>query len=153
MAQIQKIRYNHDALIDLMIANPELTQKEMAVKLGRSTGWLTQVISSDMFKARLAERRAEIVDPVLTASVEERLDALASRSAQILLDRLDVTPDTETALRALEISTKARGYGARDKGAVTQNNFVVVVPQKAEDSSSWADRHTITIPQEISHGP
>ena len=147
--KVPRLNYTHDALIDTIIARPTATHKELAEVFGYSSAWVHKVVNTDLFRARLAARKAEIVDPVLVASVEEQLDALASRSISILLDRLDLVPSVDLATKALEITTRARAYGARDSKAPIQNNFVVVVPEKAGNSASWADKHTVVSTQGV----
>jgi len=143
MAEIAKVRYRHDALIDAIIADPSARQRELARLFGYTEGWLSQVMSSDSFKVRLAARRAELIDPVLVASVEERLEGLAKQSIGVLVEKLDAAPSGELAIKALEISTRALGYGARDKGNVNiQNNYVVALPQKAANVQEWARDHS-----------
>ena len=112
---IAKVRYSHDAMIDMIIANPWISQGELAIKFGYTPGWVSQVLASDAFQHRLAERKAEIVDPAIKASFEERLRGLAFRSAQILQEKLDKPasgiPDN-LAIKTLELAAKALGYGA-----------------------------------------
>lgn len=135
---IAKVNYTHDAAIDLIIAHPQANQGEIARMLGYTEGWLSRVIGSDAFRARLAERKSELVDPTLTLSVEERLNSLAMKSLDVVLDNLTTTKNVQTALKAMEISTKALGYGARAQNVAVQQNFVVALPAKAESAESWA---------------
>jgi hypothetical protein len=113
---IRKISFTHDALIDMIIARPELSQGAIAAHFGYTQSWLSQIMSSDSFKKRLAERRDALVDPILRLEVEERFKAVVERSMTILMEKLSVpasqVPD-QLALRALEIGSRAAGYGAR----------------------------------------
>lgn len=120
---IGKIRYTHDAMIDLIIAQPAISQNQLAAHFGYTASWVSQIIASDAFQARLAERRDEIVDPAIRASVEEQFKGLVLRSLDILREKL-ANPATaisdNLALRALELSSRALGYGARDNNPVIQ---------------------------------
>lgn len=113
---IQKVSYTHDAMIDLMIATPGISQNELAARFGYSPSWISQVISSDAFQARLAERSSEIIDPALKATVEDRFKGVMMRSLDILQQKLDRPagdiPDN-LALRTFEIASRAAGYGLR----------------------------------------
>jgi hypothetical protein len=113
---IQKVSYTHDAMIDLIIANPAVSQNALAAHFGYSASWVSQVIASDAFQARLAERTKDLVDPTIRATVEDRFKALVLRSLDILREKLDnpshTVPDN-LALRTLELSSRALGYGAR----------------------------------------
>lgn len=111
---IQKVRYSHDAMIDRIVANPWVMQKELAAVFGYTEGWVSQVIASDAFQSRLAERKEEIVDPVMRATLEEQFKGLVARSLEILRQKLDrpasQVPD-KLALRAVELGAKALGMG------------------------------------------
>jgi hypothetical protein len=110
---IAKVSYTHDAVIDLVIANPGLSQGTLAAHFGYTQGWLSQVMGSDAFQARLALRRGEIVDPVLFATVEEKIRGLALQSLTVLQKKLEQPQVADgTALKAFELSSRALGYGA-----------------------------------------
>jgi len=139
---VTRIKYTHDAMIELVIANPSISQNEIAKHFGYSVPWVSRVFCSDAFQARLAERKTELVDPTVVASVNERMQALAMQSLDILQNKLAATQNPDMAMKALEISTKAMGYGARQQNINTQNNFVVHLPNKIEDPHAWANAHS-----------
>lgn len=137
---IAKVRYSHDAMIDMIVANPWISQGDLARNFGYTEGWVSQVIASDVFQGRLAARKEELVDPLLRATIEERFKGLVARSLDILQKKLDKPVgeiSDELALKALEIASKAAGYGAK-AGATINNNFVVAVPPKAASTDDWA---------------
>lgn len=138
---IARVKYTHDAMIDLIIANPALTQNELAKNFGYTVPWVSRIMNSDAFQARLAERKSELVDPSLVASIDEKLRALASKSLDVVLEKLTVTQSAEMGLKALEISSKALGYGARQQNLNVQQNFVVALPPKAASAADWAAAH------------
>ena len=139
---IARVSYTHDAMIDLVIACPGSSQGEIAKHFGFTQAWVSRVINSDAFQARLAERKTEIVDPTLTATLEERLKALASRSVDVVMGKLENSMDGNFALKALEVTSKSLGFGAREKNLAVQNNFVVALPQKHGSSAEWVSAHT-----------
>lgn len=114
---VAKVRYTHDAMIDAIISQPTISQNELAHVFGYTPGWVSQIIASDAFQSRLAERTSELVDPTIRATVEDRFKALVLRSLDILRDKLDrpssSIPDN-LAIRSLELGTRALGYGAKD---------------------------------------
>jgi len=114
---ITKVRYTHDSMIDYIIGNPCVSQNELAAHYGYTAGWVSQIIASDAFQARLAERSGELVDPTIRATVEDRFKGIVLRSLEILREKLDKpahqVPDN-LALRSVELSSRALGYGARD---------------------------------------
>ena len=139
---IARVKYSHDAMIDLLIANPAISQNEIAANFGYTVPWVSRIMNSDAFQARLALRKEELLDPVIVASIEEKFRALASKSLDVVLDKLSVTNSAELGLKALEISAKALGYGARQQNLNVQMNFVVALPAKAADAGSWASAHS-----------
>lgn len=112
--QITKIRYSHDAMIDILVANPGISQNALAAHFGRTASWISLLMATDLFRARLAQRRAELVDPAIQASIDDRLEALVVRSQEVLLEKLskptEAIPDN-LALRVLELGGKMKGLG------------------------------------------
>lgn len=111
---IAKLRYSHDAMIDMIVADPHVSQNQLAAAFGYSPSWVSTVMATDMFKAALAKRRDEIVDPVVKATLEERFRAMVTRSLEVLQEKLSqptvAVPDN-LALRAAELGAKALGLG------------------------------------------
>lgn len=135
----------HDAIIDAIIAQPTVTPLALSVQFGYSVEWMRILMRTDAFRERLATRKEEIVDPILSASVEERLSALADLSIQRLLEKLGTNPSDNLALKAAEISTKALGYGARTP-QVAVSNYIAVVPQQSATSEDWERTYTPPAP-------
>ena len=78
-----KLRYTHEAVIDMIIAEPGVSQGKLAAMFGYTQGWLSTVMGSDAFKAKLAERRGELVDPVLKLSLDERFRGMVEKSLEV----------------------------------------------------------------------
>lgn len=138
---IQRVKYTHDALIDMLIANPEVKQGELAQQFGYTQAWVSRVMNSDAFLARLAQRKSDLVDPSIALTLDEKFRALANQSLDVIMDKLQVTKNPDTALKALELSSKALGYGARQQNLNVQQNFVVAMPQKVQSPEDWAAMH------------
>lgn len=137
---IAKVRYTHDAMIDLIISEPTIKQNDLAAIFDRTPTWVSLIMSSDAFQARLSERRAELVDPAIVASIQERIQAVAQASLGKILDKLSgPLPSTDDFLiKSAKLATDALGYGARQPGGGSTNIAVVVqVPQKAASAQEW----------------
>ena len=110
----QRVRYTHDAMIDMIIAEPHVSQNTLAARFGYTPAWVSTIMSSDAFKARLANRREELVDPAILLTIEERFKAVTERSLVVLAEKLSQPaasiPDN-LALRAAELGAKALGIG------------------------------------------
>lgn len=142
-SRLQRTHYSHEAMIDLIVAEPTISQNQLAAKFGYTVPWISRVMGSDAFQGALAKRREEITDPFLIATVEERLRGLATQALDVIADKLQITQNADIALKALDISVKALGFGARERhSGPTQNNFIVQMPGKAVSAESWAEAYT-----------
>ena len=109
--QIAKVRYTHEAMADLILENPWISQNEIAAYFGYSPAWISVAINSDAFQAYLAARKEEMIDPELRASINERFKAVTVQSLKVLTEKL-ARPANEVsdalALKAAELGAKAR---------------------------------------------
>lgn len=104
--------YSHDAMIRLMIEHPDWTHEQFARAFGRRPSWFASVLASDDFQRALDPHRHLIADPSLTASLDERMRALALQSLSVLHTKLEGKEVLDlTVLKAVEIGTKALGMG------------------------------------------
>jgi hypothetical protein len=111
-----KVSYTHEAMIDLLLTRPGITQNELAEAFGYTPAWVSRIMVSDAFRAKLAERRAEIIDPEVRDRAKKNFEAIVLRSQDLLMEKLNASAtqvSDATVLRALDISSKAIGYGAR----------------------------------------
>lgn len=138
---IARVSYTHDAMCDLIIANPAISKTQIAQHFGYTPVWVSRVLNSDAFQMRLAARKADISDPSLILTIQEKLNVLIGESLDVLIEKLATTKDTATALKGLEIATKAAGYGARQQNVTVQQSFVVAMPNQIPDQAAWAQKH------------
>lgn len=137
---IARVKYSHDAMIDVIIANPAVHQNQIAAHFGYTPAWVSRIVNSDAFQARLADRKGELIDPTIMLTLEEKIRGLADMSLGIVMDKLAATRNPDTALKALELSTRALGFGAKQSNVTLQQNFVVAMPAKVVDAQEWAAR-------------
>lgn len=146
MYQMQKTNYSHEALADIILANPQATHKELAVMFDRTPMWVSYVINSDAFQAFLAKRREQIVDPALILTVEDRLKGLAVRSCDLLMEKLEGPIGSlmkpELLNEIVKTSTKALGYGQRQTSVAVNTQFVVALPTQAPSADVWAGKYS-----------
>ena len=135
---IAKVRYTHDAMIDLILSRPEISQAELAKQFGFTQTWISIVVNSDSFKERMAERKAELLDPKIKASLDERVFGAANRAMDRLIDRLD--SDTHGSIKTQDLVAIAKLAVApkQTAPAAPQNNlYVVQLPAPAQNSQAW----------------
>ena len=126
-----------EQIIDYIIVNPGVSRKQIAQEFGRSDGWVLALMSSDSFQAQLDARKDELLDPLLRQTLEEQFGVMARLSSEIITEKLLKQRDTDLALQALTLSSKALGYGAQPKGGQTSVSFVVQMPPAVKDVSAW----------------
>lgn len=112
MGQLKRVSYTHDHMIDLMISQPGISQAQISAYFGYSQSWFSNILASDAFQARLAERRKEVIDPMMIATIEERFRALTIQSLDRLQQKLEAPVVSDQVLiRAAELGAKALGIG------------------------------------------
>ena len=140
--EIAKVRYTHDAIIDEILTNPAISQGELAKMFGFTQAWMSIMINSDAFQERMRERKCELVDPRLVATLEDRLNGVARSALDALLEKLEQHTNKTLPMKTMElIATAKLGVGDRAnrmQAPVQQNNlYVVALPGVSADSSSW----------------
>ena len=112
MGRLDKVRYTHIDMIDFIIANPGTGLRNIGARYGFSIGWISNVMASDAWKAAMAARRTELVDPVLTATITERFEGMTQLSLQRLQEKLEAPQvSDQVVLKAVELGAKALGVG------------------------------------------
>ena len=141
-AVIEKLSYSHKAMIDLLVANPMISQGELAKAFGYTQPWISRILRSDSFREQLAARTNELVDPLVLQSIEQRFEALVTQSLDILEKKLspECSPTADLALKAAELGSRALGYGAKTGNVNVTGTFVVAMPEKASNSQEWLSR-------------
>ena len=105
---IVRLTYTHDAMIDLILKEPTVTYDELAEIFGFSKGWISRVVGSDAFQARLAERKATLIDPQISKSINERMRGVTARAIDVIAEKLSSDEVSASyALDALGIATQA----------------------------------------------
>lgn len=115
---ISKAPYTHEAMVDLMIARPDYTHAQLCAHFGRPASWLASVLASDAFQDAIAPRRHLVLDPTLSASLNERFKALAIHTSNVMMAKLDGKEVSDLlVLKAGEIAVKALGLGQKNYNA------------------------------------
>lgn len=127
---ILRMTPRHDAILEAILAEPDLPMGALAQRFGVTATWLSLIIHSDCFQARLAEAQTSMFGEV-RASVKDRLQALAHRSLERLSERIELEQETARITDAAELALKALGFMGqavgRAPGNITQiNNFGAV---------------------------
>lgn len=141
----------HDQIIDFILANPRALRRDIGEAFGYSETSISVILHSDAFQARYLKRQGELLNPFVVAKLEDRMNALAAASAEIVHQRLqDNKLDHKFALDVLDRSTKALGMGVPKPPTLNQQ-FVVHLPGPAASSEAWTSKfapetETIVLP-------
>jgi hypothetical protein len=129
----------YDAIIDWMIANPGRPLRECAAHVGRTPTTLSIIINSDMFKAALAQRKADF-RLIHDTGLVEKTTQLAHASLDALLEVLDKKRDKVPidSLREISDSALSRlGYGIEKNNSGVQvhvnGQATIVAPVSQQD--------------------
>ena len=126
MGRLDKVRYSHVDMIDFIIANPWVSQSELAMRYGYSPGWVSNIMASDAWQSAMAARRDEVVDPDLKATLEERFRGMTILSLQKLQQKLEAPQvSDQVVLRAVELGAKACGIGGNRAAAPVAQETII----------------------------
>jgi hypothetical protein len=106
---IKRVSHLHDQIMDWLIANPALPLSHCAIAFNRTQPWLSTIIHSDCFQARLRERQDGVFGEV-ALSVKDRITALAHDSLERLGQIIETTKDERLVLDSAETALKAMGF-------------------------------------------
>jgi len=123
MGNLAKVSYTHQDMIDYIISQGRVTNKQLALRYGYSEGWVSNIMASDAWQSMMAARREEITDPLLKTTLEERYRGLAMRSVERLMEKLDAPGVSDAVvLKAVELGAKAVGAGGNAPPVATSNS-------------------------------
>lgn len=106
-SKLVKVTYTHDAMIDLIIQEPTVSVKELAELFNYSSAWVSRILASDSFQARLAARKSDLIDPLIAQSLNERMRGVTIQSLEIIKGKLETEESASYALEALGIAAPA----------------------------------------------
>lgn len=133
----------HLIIIDTLLMQPDISITRLSTETGYSRSWLHKVMSSDAFQAKLAERQKAIIDPIIANSIKDRIQGLASRSLEIIEERMEADDvSIMTAMEVFGMSAKAMGLGQQKNAPVIAQQFVVHVPPRMASATDWAAQHS-----------
>ena len=134
-----QLTYTHKAMMDLILADPTMPIEELADYFGVTKAWAKKVTMSDAFQAVLDKRREEIINPIISESVTEKIRGLTNNTLDMLNNRVELgVVKTTELIEIARMGLTSQGLlDTRDK--VTNNNqFVVAMPSKVADADEWA---------------
>lgn len=134
---------SYDQLVDILLLSPPgETQRAIARRVGYSESWLSRIIASDAFQARLAARLEKDIEPerrevfrLRFASIEEEARGILKASLERLAERMQDpagVPD-ELVIKSVAVTSKLLGYGARQEPTAPPVNLHFHLEQLAKN--------------------
>ena len=132
-AQIATMTPRHENIIAYLIANPTMKKGEVARTFGVTPAWLSTIIHSDIFQAKLRERQDEFFSAA-TVPIRDKLEALASMSLDRMLETVETERDPTTIREMAKLALDRIGHGpqspnAPSPGTPQTNVFIGVSPE------------------------
>jgi hypothetical protein len=138
-------RMAHDCIIDQILIDPAASYGTLAKRTGYSRNWISMVLQSDSFQAKLAQRQAAIIDPLILASIKERLFGAAGLALDIMTEKLEQTPSMDNAIAVFNATVKATGMGQQAATPVILNQYIARIPEKSLSAADWAADNAPTL--------
>ena len=127
--QIKSMSITPEAILDWLLLNPRESQGDCAAFFGVTESWLSVIVNSDCFQARLLERRMTR-DESFRSPSKPKCSRLSTLGLDRIGEKLKFEPTSKTFC-PLPISLLGRlGYGPKQGPAVggsvnVQTNFVI----------------------------
>jgi len=137
---MQRLAPTHEAIMDWILLNPGKGLRECAAFFGYSVGGIGWIVNSDLFQAKLAERRREI-ETVLAADIPAKLTILGSVAIDRTLEVIEKTTDPDVIVDIFDKTLHRLGYApSKQTGPAiqfnTQNNSFTVSPEELRQAKA-----------------
>lgn len=122
-AQILKVGVKHEAILNFLVVNPSVPMHVVAREFGVTQPWLSTIIHSDAFQARLKERQGQVFHHTVLP-LADKLLGLAHRAVERVADQLETSIDPEYTLAVATRVLDRIGYSPKSvaQPASVQNN-------------------------------
>jgi hypothetical protein len=124
--EIKNVSHVHESVMNWMIANPTRSLAACAQEFGYTQAWLSTMIHSNLFQARLREKQDTLFGD-LTTSLNDKLAAGADIGVTKLVEKLEKSEDPKFIKETTAMMLEKLGFGAatRVSGASTVHNAPV----------------------------
>lgn len=110
--QIDKLRIRHESILNWLLANPDKTQGECAEVFGVTEPWLSVIVNSDVFQARLRERQGELATN-MDGIIKAKMLGVVDRGLGRLEKMVETSPDPTFVLQTSDKLLQRLGYGSK----------------------------------------
>lgn len=155
--QLQKLSPKHEAIMNWILENPEKLRRDCAAHFCVTESWLSIVINSHCFQARLAER-TEVIFSVVASDIPTKLRGVAAQAIDRVGELLPGAPG-EFALDAMDKALRSLGFAAQRPAQqgqspgggmhIAQANVFVASPKELEDARTMMASVGLQQPQGV----
>jgi len=139
--QIKAVSVKHSAILDYMLVHPAEKLSEVAKNFGVSQAWLSVIVNSDAFQAKLRERDDQQFSSIIVP-LREQVMGIAQVGVEKLgecLENASPTSDKQFIADTTDSLLKNLGYSPRSvapspQAAMTQNNIFMVDKSDLEEA-------------------
>lgn len=156
-AQIQRISYSHEALINWLLENPDRPLRDAAAYFGYTQSWVSTVIHSDIFQAKLLLRQ-DAVFGCIAQDIPSRLRAAANIGLDRVTNILETSNDSKLLIDATDKILHRMGYAPAAKAPTVDaqvvnntqiNNFTISASDLTEARELMQTRNSPTVEGEL----
>lgn len=126
--QLGRLSITHEAVMDWLLCNPGRGQmRDCAEHFGFTRAWLSSMVWSDAFQAKLADKKEELF-AASVIPVREQINGIALRAMDRLAEKIEETEDGKFLLDTADKMLHKLGYAPKVDLAPgvtsnTQNNY------------------------------
>lgn len=102
----RKLNYLQEAVVDLVLQVPNVTQKELSEIFGLSTNSVSALVRSDLFMDRLAQRKQTLIDPHIMRTMNDRMHSVSMLAMAAIEKQLIEKPNAAYAMKVLAMLGK-----------------------------------------------
>lgn len=106
---VGQISYSHEALVNWLLVNPDRPLRDAAAYFGYTQAWLSTIIHSDVFQAKLLQRQNAVFASI-AADLPAKLGAAAHIALERMTEKLTTTDDPRYLLDATDKLLHRMGY-------------------------------------------
>lgn len=155
MAELKTISHTHDMVMNWMLENPHRNLQDCAAYFGYTPTWLSSMIHSDAFQAKLKEKQGAVFS-MIAEDIPARMRGLAHLAIDKMEKKLESTNDGEFIQDAFTKILDRAGYAPKSGNSAPQqqnNVFVVDAGTLSAARASMAPRPVATVEQSAEEIP
>lgn len=112
---IARLSYRHEAIMNWLVMNPHKKLRDCAEELNYSQTWLSQLIHSDIFQAKLQEKHADVFTEI-AQNIPVKMRGLADLAIEKVTEVLERSEEPALIVDIFDKTLSRLGYGPGKSG-------------------------------------